>query len=326
MKRFNILIPQYNETEKDISYLLDSIAIQQNIDFNEIGVIICNDGSDILLSDDFLKSYQFDIQYFKEPHKGVSATRNFLLDKSDAEYVMFCDADDMFYNACGLWILFREFDCGDFDTLFSVFIEETRNIDGNVIYITHDFDNTFIHGKIHRRQYLIDNNIRFNDSLTIHEDSYFTLLTQNCTDSSKVKYCPTPFYLWKWRDNSVCRHDSKYILKTYTNMIDSNNALIDEFIKREMFEIANAYVGVMIFDTYYTFNKVDWVNQENKEYRDKTERRFSEYYKNRKEMWEKLSIDEKMQLSNSIRQRSVMDGMVMENITLDDWLKKIENI
>ena len=43
-------------------------------------------------------------------------------------------------------------------------------------------------------------------------------------------------------------------------------------------------------------------------------------------MWEKLSIDEKMQLSNSIRQRSVMEGMVMENITLDDWLKKIESL
>jgi glycosyltransferase involved in cell wall biosynthesis len=253
MKRFNILIPQYNETEKDISNLLDSIEIQQNIDFNEIGVIICNDGSDILLSDDFLKSYQFDIQYFKEQHKGVSATRNFLLDKSDAEYVMFCDADDMFYNACGLWILFREFDCGDFDTLFSVFIEETRDIDGNVIYITHDFDNAFVHGKIHRRQYLIDNNIRFNDSLTIHEDSYFTLLTQNCTEPSKIKYCPTPFYLWKWRDESVCRHDSKYILKTYTNMIDSNNALIDEFVNRGLLEIANTYVGIMIFNTYYTF-------------------------------------------------------------------------
>ena len=326
MKKLDILIPQYNETERDISNLLNSIAIQQNIDFNEIGVIICNDGSDILLSDDFLKSYKFDIKYFKESHKGVSATRNFLLDKSDAEYVMFCDADDMFYNACGLWILFREFYAGDFDTLVSVFVEETRDCDGNAMYITHDIDTTFVHGKIHRRQYLIDNNIRFNDSLTIHEDSYFTLLTQNCTEPSKVKYCPTPFYLWKWRDNSVCRHDSKYILKTYTNMIDSNNALIDEFIKREMFEIANVYVGVMIFDTYYTFNKVDWVNQENKEYRDKTEKRFSEYYKKRKEMWNNLSIDEKMQLSNSIRQNSVMDGMVMENITLDDWLKKIESL
>ena len=326
MKKFNILIPQYNETEKDISHLLDSIAIQQNIDFNEIGVLICNDGSDILLSEDFLKSYKFDIQYFKEPHKGVSATRNFLLDKSDAEYVMFCDADDMFYNACGLWIIFREFESEEFDTLFSVFVEETRDMYNNVMYITHDIDSTFVHGKVHRKQYLIDNNIRFNDSLTIHEDSYFVLLTQNCTEPSRIKFSPTPFYLWRWRNNSVCRHDPKYILKTYTNMIDSNDALIDEFIKREMFEIANTYVGLMIFDTYYTFNKLDWVNQDNIEYRNKTEKHFSEYYKKRKVMWNKLSNDEKMQLSNSIRQRSVMEGMMMENITLDDWLNKIENL
>ena len=325
MKKLNILIPQYNECEVDISPLLDSIAIQQNIDFDEIGVIICNDGSDYILCDNFLQSYKFDIQYFKEPHKGVSATRNFLLDKSDAEYVMFCDADDMFYNACGLWILFREFEKNEFDTLISVFIEEARNGD-DVIYINHDMDTTFVHGKVHRRQYLIDNNIRFNDSLTIHEDSYFILLTQNCTDANRVKYCPTPFYLWKWRDNSVCRHDSKYMLKTYINMIDSNNALIDEFVKREMLDKANMYVGIMIFDTYYTFNKSEWVNQDNIEYRDKTEKHFSEYYKKRKEMWEKIPSVEKMHLSNAIRQRSVREGMMMENITLDDWLKKIENL
>ena len=47
MKKLNILIPQYNESEKDISPLLNSIALQQNINFDEIGVIICNDGSDI---------------------------------------------------------------------------------------------------------------------------------------------------------------------------------------------------------------------------------------------------------------------------------------
>ena len=325
MKKLNILVPQYNEGETDIYHLLNSIAIQQNVDFNEISVLICNDGSDVILGDKFLKCYPFDIQYFKEPHKGVSATRNFLLDKSEAEYVMFCDADDMFYNACGLWILFREFEKGEFDTLISVFVEESRN--GNdIMYVNHDIDTTFVHGKVHRRQYLIDNDIRFNDSLTIHEDSYFTLLTHNCTDDSRIKYCPTPFYLWRWRNNSVCRHDPKYILKTYTNMIDSNDALIEEFLKREMIEKANMYVGIMIFDTYYTFSKADWVNQENFEYRDKTERHFSEYYKKRKKLWENLSDVEKMKLSDAIRQRSVREGMMMENITLDDWLKKIENL
>ena len=326
MRKLDILIPQYNEYECDIEPLLNSIAIQQNIDFNEIGVLICNDGSDIILGDDFLKKYPFNIQYFKEIHNGVSATRNFLLDKSDAEYVMFCDADDMFYNACGLWILFREIDNGEFDTLLSVFIEESRNFDGNVMYVNHEVDTTFVHGKVHRKQYLIDNNIRFNDSLTIHEDSYFTILTQNCTESNRIKFCPTPFYLWRWRDNSVCRHDPKYILKTYTNMIDSNDMLIEEFIRRDKKETANMYVGMMIFDTYYAFNKADWVNQENKEYRDKTEKHFSEYYKKRKEMWKELSNVEKMQLSNAIRQRSINEGMMMENITLDDWLNKIENL
>jgi hypothetical protein len=109
-------------------------------------------------------------------------------------------------------------------------------------------------------------------------------------------------------------------------MIESNDALIDEFVKRGMLEIANMGVGIMIFDTYYTFNKVDWVNQENKEYRDKTEKHFSKYYKKRKDMWEKLSNKEKMMLSGAIRQRSVGEGMEMENITLDDWLKKIESL
>jgi hypothetical protein len=107
-------------------------------------------------------------------------------------------------------------------------------------------------------------------------------------------------------------------------MIDSNDSLIDEFVRRGMLEIANVYVGIMIFDTYYTFNKSDWVNQDNVLYRDKTERRFSEYYKKRKEMWNKLSNEERIRLSDTIRQRSVMEGMMMENITLDDWLNKIE--
>ena len=93
-----------------------------------------------------------------------------------------------------------------------------------------------------------------------------------------------------------------------------------------MLEKANMYVGVMVFDTYYTFNKLEWVNQDNIEYRDKTEKHFSEYYKKRKEMWENLSSEEKMRLSNTIRQQSIREGMMMENITLNDWLKKIENL
>lgn len=323
----DFLIPQYDETDEVIKPLLDSIALQQNVDFNNIGVIICNDGSETFLSDELINSYPFKVSYYKEPHKGVSATRNACLDHSTADYVMFCDADDMFCNMCGLWILFREMSLG-FDTLVSTFVEETR-IQGTKepIYINRDVDSTFVHGKVHRRQYLIDKKIRFNNSLTIHEDSYFNILAQNCVDDpQRAKFCPTPFYLWKWRDNSVCRHDPKYLLRTYRNMLDSNDALIDEFLKRARNDKAMLFVCMMIYDTYYTFNKPEWVNQENKEYRDLTEKRFAKYFKKFKTIWDNTPQPDKMAISNQIRQRTINEGMMMEAITLEDWLKKIQRL
>ena len=84
--KLQILIPQYKETEEVVKPLLDSIALQQSVDFNEIGVIICNDGSDVILSKDFLNSYPFKIEYHMCEHRGVSATRNACLDRATAEY------------------------------------------------------------------------------------------------------------------------------------------------------------------------------------------------------------------------------------------------
>ena len=326
--KFQILIPHYQETEEEIAPLLDSIAIQQSVNFNEVGIIICHDGpeaKDLV----FNRTYPFEIKQIRQEHKGVSAARNACLDAATADYVMFCDADDMFYSVCGLYIIFREMGIDNgFDSLVSVFIEESRNPDpeknDEILYINHDMDSTFVHGKVHRRKYLIDNKIRWNEKLTIHEDSYFNILCQNL--SKNVKYCPMPFYLWKWRDTSVCRHDPKYILKTYKNMLDSNDALIDEFIKRGQQDKVLFYTAFMIFDAYYTMNKPDWINQENKEYRDNTELHFADWYKKHKVLWEQIPINDKMVISNQVRQRSVMEGMLMEAVTIDQWLDHIESL
>ena len=323
--KLQILVPQYNETDPVIKPLLDSIALQQNVPMDEIGVIICNDGSDIFLSDSLIgKEYPFKIEYHKEPHRGVSGTRNACLDYATADYVMFCDADDMFVNMCGLYIIFREMKLG-FDTLISVFQEETRTPDRKeIVYINREMDSTFVHGKVHRRQYLLDQHIRWNDDLTIHEDSYFNILCQNL--SQNVKYCQVPFYLWKWRDESVCRHDPKYILKTYKNMLDSNDALIKEFISRGSLEKAMFYTVFMVFDAYYNMNKPEWINQENVEYRDSTEKRFADYFRSHRDMWNAMPMPQKMQISSGIRGRSVNEGMGMETVTIDEWLKHIESL
>lgn len=324
--KLQILIPQYKETEEIIKPLLDSIEIQQNIDLaNDVGVVIVNDGTDVHLSQDFLNHYTYNIEYHLNEHQGVSATRNACLDHAKADYVMFCDADDMFYNACGLYIIFREIENGGFDSLVSAFIEESRDPDTKEpLYINHDMDSTFVHGKVHKRKYLLKNKIRWNDSLTIHEDSYFNCLCQRL--AGELKYSQTSFYLWKWRDDSVCRHDPKYILKTYNNMLDSNDALVEQFLGRNRKEDAEFYAVGMIYDAYFTMNKDEWLNQENKEYRYATEKRFKEYWLKYKHLHDSIPQEIKNQIIMGIKNRMYAEGMVLETLTFNEWIKQVELI
>lgn len=321
--KLQILVPQYNETDEVVKNLLDSIALQQNVDFSEIGVIICNDGSDFRLSDGLLNSYPFDVEYWLEPHRGISGTRNACLDHSTAEYVMFCDADDMFLNMCGLYVVFMEMEKG-FDTLVSAFVEEARTKDtGEVIYVTKEFDMTFVHGKVHRRQYLIDENIRFKDELVCNEDSYFAVLTQKLTDD--VKHIKTPFYLWKWRDNSVCR-EPNHRLKTYNYMIDGNDYLVMDLYDRDKINDAVYFVCHMVYSVYYMVQKPEWLDPENKRYRDALEKRFAEYFAKMHNLWDALVPNEKAEISNKLREKAIAEGMTEETITLRDWLEHIKEI
>lgn len=326
--KLSILVPHYQEESKDIEPLLDSIAIQQNVDFDDIDVIISYDGKEAfeLNEEEWASKYPFEIKHLKKLDsecQGVSATRNDALKASKSDYVIFCDADDMFCHACGLYILFQEMENG-FDTLVSNFIEETRHPETKKpVYVNHEMDSTFVHGKVHRRKYLRDNNIQFNPKLTVHEDSYFNMLAQGLAKEGRAKYCPTPFYLWKWRDASVCRHDPDYILKTYNNMLDSNDSLVDEFERRKHHDKSRFYCCFMIFDAYYTLNKKEWIDKTNQSYRDSVEKRFHDYYVKHKDLWDEASDEEKMQISNGVRTRSVAEGMPMESITIGAWLDHI---
>lgn len=324
--KLQILVPQYKETDDIIKPLLDSIEVQQNVDLKtDVGVIIVNDGTDVRLSEELFNRYTFPIEYHLHEHKGVSATRNACLDYAKADYVMFCDADDMFYNACGMYIIFREIENGGFDSLVSAFIEEGRDPQTkDPVYINHEMDSTFVHGKVHNRKFLLKQNIRWNNNLTIHEDSYFNCLCQRL--AKELKHCQTSFYLWKWRDASVCRHDPKYILKTYNNMLDSNDALVTEFITRGRPQDAQFFAVNMIYDAYFTMNKDEWLNQENVEYRHATEKRFKDYWLKYKPLHDAIPYEVKAQLIMGIRNRMYSEGMILESLTFGEWIKQVEEI
>ena len=109
-------------------------------------------------------------------------------------------------------------------------------------------------------------------------------------------------------------------------MLDSNDALIDEFLSRAMQDKVMFYTAFMIFDAYYNMNKPEWIDQENQEYRHNTELRFKQYYLKHKDIWTLVPINDKMMISNNVRSRTIMEGMRMEAITIDNWLTHIENL
>lgn len=338
-KFFSILVPHYNEPVEVIKPLLDSIAIQQNIDMSEIEVVICDDGPDaVLLPDEFLKSYPYDIQYHRETKGGVSQMRNKAFEYSSGEYVTWADADDMYYTCLALWFVKRETQTpmqvqvngvqqtvNGFDALYSVFLEEGRNPESGETYFIDRKDGfQFVHSKFFKREFLVRNGIHFFPECIIHEDNVLNAQVQACTQY--IKWCPSPFYLWKWRDNSVCRRDPLYLKKTYPDLIKSSNHMMEWYTKKSKFDNARQAVASIVLDSYYTFCHPSWKSIETQEYRDKAEKCFAEYFKKWEYLWNECPDQVKMQISAGIRQREVIQGMEMETETLEQYLNRMRKL
>ncbi len=317
--KLQILVPQYHENDATIKRLLDSIAMQRGIDFADIGVIIVSDGGEVVLSDALIHGYPFEISYYLCSHQGVSATRNAAMLFAEAGYVMFCDADDVFYNSCGLWMIFQDINHGGFDYFVSDFVEECPyGPGGSMMYISHKEDYVFVHGKVYRKQFLIDNEICWNAKLTVHEDSYFNLLCRELSQNTKI--CHVPFYMWCWNSGSVSRSSPTYMLQTYPKLLQSSDALITELERREMHEMARSAMASMLIDTYYTMQRDEWRGWDNAQEIQTAYDALREYFAKYQDLWNEVSEEEKVHISEACRGRHVRDGMKMERYTFDQWL------
>lgn len=301
MKKLQILVPQYKEDEDIVENLLDSINIQQGINFDDIEVIIMNDGSDVKLDSDFLNYYKYNIVYIQNKHLGICGTRNALMKAATAPFIMFCDSDDMFVSSLALYYIFNEIDNKPFDLLVSPFMEETKaytlDQQGNKVIIdkkifiekgnmkTEGIDGTFIHGKVYRRQYLIDNNITWNEKLKVNEDSFFNGLCINL--SNKVLYMPNPYYLYKWRDGSVSKDCANHKLLNYQYFFLSESELIDQLLSRSLIDKAKAYIAILIYDGYYFFNTIENSDPEHYNY---LKQEYKNYYLKYKETFDTIDI------------------------------------
>lgn len=90
MKKFSVIVPVYNRID-EVRDLLDSLAVQTYGDFE---VIIVEDGS-TMPCDEVAGSYgdRLDVKYFRKDNEGRSIARNYGMERSTGEYLVFFDSD-----------------------------------------------------------------------------------------------------------------------------------------------------------------------------------------------------------------------------------------
>lgn len=328
-KKLSILIPTYNETEAMVKRLLDSIALQQRVNFDEIEVLVMHDGNENTFKDELFKGYPFDVNYYIGEHRGVSATRNKLLTLAKGEYIQWCDADDFFHSAWAFFPVFREMKIG-FDVLVNNFLQETPlpNNDKEFVLMEMQMNGMqFVHGKTLRRGFLIENEICFRENYPLmdcHEDHVIMALAR--AYSQNIKFQPCATYTWAWNENSVCRKDPYYLQHTTKYLLMNNSWVLEKLYKKGKLQELRQTAYSMFVDMYYSLCQDKWLEVATEKDRAETEGYFKFYYNTYKKYADELAEDQKKQIELAQKQMHTMQGLTFEKYTWAQWFEHLKDV
>ena len=204
MGKLSVIIPLYCG-RGTLAQTLHSIAMQSIIDETEIVIINDHDGIDY--SDILGKFSDLDIRYIvHSENRGCGGARNTGIREAKNSYITFADSDDQYTSSLTLEVMYSRIKAEKADMLAGAFESEMRQ--GNGIAIKKmERSPVWCHNKFYRRQFLLDNNLFFNENLRICEDTEFHQLLIDM--GGKVAY--TPFCGYMWRDNQKSvTHESLY--------------------------------------------------------------------------------------------------------------------
>lgn len=241
----SIIIPAYN-AKNTICMTLDSIKNQDLPILFE--VIIVNDCSDYNY-EQIVSTYKksFNIREIKtDKNLGPGGARQVGIDNSFSEYIVFIDSDDYFYENNSLSKMYEEITKSNADLLISNFLYQR---DDFKLIKKRDF--VWLHGKMYKRKFLIDNNIRFNNSRA-NEDNGFNrlilLLEPNCIFLDEI------VYVYSENPNSITRSNNRaYKFTGIEGFCYNMNWAMDEALLRGQSENKIALLALDVLSALYIY-------------------------------------------------------------------------
>ena len=204
MNKVSVIIPTFRALDT-IEKTLNSIAMQSIS--ADLEILIANDADGIDYSEIINRFPHLNIRVVvNKVNKGCGGARNLGIRNATSSYITFIDADDCWSNCLSIEIMYNRIKTEKVDMLAGDFESEMRQDDGIAIKKI-ERSPVWTHNKFYRRQFLLDNNLFFNENLRICEDTEFHQLLIDM--GGKVAY--TPFCGYMWRDNQKSvTHESLY--------------------------------------------------------------------------------------------------------------------
>lgn len=191
--RVDVIIPAYNAHET----IMDSIhsIISQSIS-DKINVYIVNDCSDTDYTKEIneVKDY-LNIVEIKTPNRlGIGGARQYGIENSTGEYIIFLDADDVFNDCLSIKNMYNIMEENGENVLGTFYHEETDNGFEEILY-----NCSKVYGKIYRRKYLIKNKIKFNNTFLYSDFSFNQIISMK----EKIKFMNDYTYIHRNNSNST---------------------------------------------------------------------------------------------------------------------------
>lgn len=239
----DIIIPVYN-SKNTLFRTLNSIAIQT---FKEFKVYLINDCDNLDYQEeiDFFSKYFFINEIKLNKNSGPGIARQKGIDKSNSKYILFIDSDDYLYNEYSLYNLINEIEKG-YDLIISDFIYERYN---EITIKQYDF--TWLHGKIYRRDFLEKEQIRFNDSRSNEDNGFNRLIilsTNNYTFLNQITYVYS-----ENKDSITRKNDGLYKYTGLEGFVYNMNWAMNIMINKNknLNEVALTSISVLVSMYYY---------------------------------------------------------------------------
>ncbi|MDR2832657.1 MAG: glycosyltransferase family 2 protein [Streptococcaceae bacterium] len=231
-KLLSIIIPFKNERENNLAIALASINMQMAINFSKIEVILVNDGGEPIDVSKFAIFTKLDIKYFEIENVGPGMARQYGIEHSSSEYIMFIDADDMLYYSSALMDMLNTVLKEKHDIVVARYVEQKLTQGGKETLYPHPLEDAkAVYAKLFKRAYLEENKLAFHPKLRVMEDSYFVALALDLTED--VFYLEKFVYAWLDNKNSLNRNQGTKFDNQLHYYIWNNRFRLEENKRRQ---------------------------------------------------------------------------------------------